>query len=53
MTGTVVVAALAMAAGTALGVLLCRIVGPRLYRPAASSRTVAGTREKWASWTRC
>ena len=33
MTGTVVVAALAMAAGTALGVLLCRIVGPRLYRP--------------------
>ena len=33
MTGTGVVAALAMAAGTALGVLLCRIVGPRLYRP--------------------
>ena len=33
MTGTVMVAALAMAAGTALGVLLCRIVGPRLYSP--------------------
>lgn len=32
MTGTVVVAALAMAAGTALGFLLCKIVGPRLYR---------------------
>jgi hypothetical protein len=33
MTGTVVVAALAMAVGTALGVLVGRIVGPRLYRP--------------------
>ena len=33
MTGAVVVAALAMAAGTALGFLLCKIVGPRLYRP--------------------
>ena len=33
MTGTVVVAALAMAAGTAMGFLLCRIVWPRLYRP--------------------
>ena len=33
MTGTVVVAALAMAAGTAMGFLLCKIVGPRLYRP--------------------
>lgn len=33
MTGTVVVAALAMAAGAALGFLLCRIVWPRLYRP--------------------
>lgn len=33
MTGTVVVAALAMAAGTAAGFLLCKIVGPRLYRP--------------------
>ena len=33
MTGTVVVAALAMAAGAALGFLLCRIVWPCLYRP--------------------
>lgn len=33
MTGTVVVAALAMAAGIAMGFLLCRIVVPRLYRP--------------------
>ena len=33
MTGTVVVAALAMAAGAALGFLLCRIVWPRLYHP--------------------
>ena len=33
MTGTAVVAALAMAAGTAMGFLLCKIVGPRLYRP--------------------
>ena len=33
MTGTVVVAALAMVAGTALGVLLCRVLVPRLYRP--------------------
>lgn len=33
MTGTVVVAALAMAAGAAMGFLLCRIVWPRLYRP--------------------
>ena len=33
MTGTVVVAALAMAVGTISGFLLCRIVGPRLYRP--------------------
>ena len=31
MTGAVVVAALAMAAGTAMGFLLCKIVGPRLY----------------------
>lgn len=33
MTDTVVVAALAIAAGTAMGFLLCRIVWPRLYRP--------------------
>lgn len=33
MTGTVVVAALSMAVGTALGVLVGWIVGPRLYRP--------------------
>jgi len=32
MTRTVLVAVLAMAAGTALGVLLCRTVAPRLYR---------------------
>lgn len=32
MTGAVVVAALAMAAGTAMGFLLCKIVGPRLYQ---------------------
>ena len=42
MTGTVVVAALAMAAGTALGVLLCRIVGPRLYRRCAVHSGAAG-----------
>ena len=33
MTGTIVVAALSVAIGTALGVLLFQIVGPRLYRP--------------------
>ena len=46
MTGTVVVAALAMAAGTALGVLLCRIVGPRLYRARRLQRDDGGRREK-------
>lgn len=44
MTGTVVVAALAMAAGTAMGFLLCRIVWPRLYHP--RRRPVGGGGDK-------
>ena len=32
MTKTVVVAALAMAAGTAMGFLLCHVIAPRLYQ---------------------
>ena len=32
MTRTILVAALAMAAGTAVGFLLCKFIAPRLYR---------------------
>ena len=46
MTGTVVVAALAMAAGTALGFLLDRIVGPRLYRARRLQPDGSGRKKK-------
>ena len=46
MTGTVVVAALAMAAGTALGFLLARIVGPRLYRARRLQPDGSGRKKK-------
>lgn len=46
MTRTVVVAALAMAAGTALGFLLCHFIAPRLYRARRLQRDGGGQREK-------
>ncbi len=46
MTRTVVVAALAMAAGTAMGFLLCHIIAPRLYRARRLQRDDGGHREK-------
>ncbi len=44
MTRTVLVAVLAMAAGTALGVLLCRTVAPRLYRARRLQRDDGGNK---------
>ena len=46
MTKTVVVAALAMAAGTAMGFLLCHVIAPRLYRARRLQRDNGGRREK-------
>ncbi len=46
MTRTVLVAVLAMAAGTALGVLLRRTVAPRLYRARRLQRNGDGRMEK-------
>ena len=46
MTKTVVVAALAMAAGTAMGFLLCHVIAPRLYRARRLQRDDGGRREK-------
>ncbi len=46
MTKTVVVAALAMAAGTAMGFLLCRVLVPRLYRPRRLQPEVGGDKGK-------
>ena len=46
MTRTVVVAALAMASGTALGFLLCNFIASRLYRARRLQRDDGGHREK-------
>ena len=46
MIRTVAVAALAMAAGTAVGFLLCRFLVPRLYRARRLQRDGGGQRKK-------
>ena len=46
MTRTVVVATLAMAAGSALGFLLCHVIAPHLYRARRLQRDDGGHREK-------
>lgn len=46
MIRTMAVAALAMAAGTALGFLLCRFLAPRLYRARRLQRDGGGQRKK-------
>ena len=46
MTRPVVVAVLAMAAGTALGFLLCHFIAPRLYHARRLQRDDGGHREK-------
>lgn len=46
MTRTVVVAALAMAAGTALGFLLCHFIAPRLYHARRLQRDDGGHKGK-------
>lgn len=42
MTRTILVAALAMAAGTAVGFLLCKFIAPRLYRARRLQRDDGG-----------
>lgn len=46
MTRTVAAAALSMAAGTALGFLLCHIIAPRLYRARRLQRDSGGHQGK-------